>query len=1138
MTSSKLESFWQKLNKGPSILFLGQRHLWIETQSDPLLAQITNRFGGGDDTADYAQILRSSAYLDSDAALAWMSERARVLSTSAWLSRVADFAWNGVMSSAIDTIWMSAFRNEWRDVAPIYSDEYYPRNPRSRRELNCTYLFGSMNQVERDNQPPLQRLEFLRRQQVARNLAQRIPDMVTPLGILAIDAYDSDTDWFSISDFYAVLSNLSRGQVHYFGLDKAKLDSDPVLADLISAGTVVPHECSLDWALDQGSSRGLIGLGEQSEWHGGVRVVSIGDRSASMPRELWNRVRKSATILDEDILAEPPALSKEARYWEFRRFLFESGSRPLWSGLARGLAFRRDFEDVLERRVNARLRRGSFDGAPIIVHGQTGTGKTVALGALAYRIGIDRVFPTMFMERGVRQPTYPDIDQCCQWFEDQGAIAVLVVWDGMRSDSDYDDLQAYLASRGRKAVVVGSCYKIFEQRANLVAVPDQLSAREAEGFADFLRALDITITERHSRLLSSRDSHYLVALYRLLPPARPRITSGVIQELDMLESELIEAVDQVDIPQGQPTALAMAFLSAGLIDTSRVTDIYGPSQEAIGLKDITDLVETIMVPAQFGLSIPIELLARACGNSNLANLAQVIGGFDLIDSSEDLSGNIVVGSRHRLEASLIVRARVGGARAEAQIVGRIIEAMRPTNWPDENEELVFAIDLLQAVGPSGEERRRFAGAFLDLARTLKRVRESRGIQNPRLMLQEANLLREWVQDQSNRRSRPEGSRKLLEEAHAILSSALEMLSDEGRNRWLRVIVATELASLVGTLTVDSINAPDRGVSTISEEYGRLRNAVDTVRSLDSDAYRPVDILAWSTQRVAQAGALTAVERADAIVDLLDALDNLDQSSLEAQDRDRLMQRKYTAYRMLGNRELSAAMFEELRASGSASGFYIRALEIAGVRALNGVPGRLEVGRADLTRAWQYLEDHRREIAEDGRCMNQLFTYWFESRAGFGFFERERVALAFKHADWLYALGIVRDLRQLGSHRDIMLAYFEAICMFHLDLTGQCLQLFTEVESRSDVVRGMRRIQKFFLASDSEGRPVAFHGNVQSVAPDTRIGRVFVEEIGASIPFIPRDFRRPQVRRGDSLGEFHIAFSFLGLIADPTLRSRS
>ena len=224
--------------------------------------------------------------------------------------------------------------------------------------------------------------------------------------------------------------------------------------------------------------------------------------------------------------------------------------------------------------------------------------------------------------------------------------------------------------------------------------------------------------------------------------------------------------------------------------------------------------------------------------------------------------------------------------------------------------------------------------------------------------------------------------------------------------------------------------------------------------------------------------------------------------------------------------------------GSGTGFYIRALEIAGKRASNAGLARFDSSRDDMQMAWQYLQDHRREIARDVRCMNLLFTFWFESKVGFGFFEHERVALSFESADWVYALSLVRDLRQLGSHRDITLAYFEAICMFHLDFIGQCLRLFTEIESQSDVVRGMRRIQKFFVAATSDGSPVTFHGNVQNVASDTRIGRVFVEELSAGIPFIPREFRRPQVRRGDSLGEFHIAFNFLGLIADPTVRSRS
>jgi hypothetical protein len=33
-------------------------------------------------------------------------------------------------------------------------------------------------------------------------------------------------------------------------------------------------------------------------------------------------------------------------------------------------------------------------------------------------------------------------------------------------------------------------------------------------------------------------------------------------------------------------------------------------------------------------------------------------------------------------------------------------------------------------------------------------------------------------------------------------------------------------------------------------------------------------------------------------------------------------------------------------------------------------------------------------------------------------------------------------------------------------------------------------------------------------------------------FFPRDFGKPEIAPGDTLGEFHIGFNFLGPVADP------
>ena len=179
---ANVETFWQKLNNGPAILFLGQSYLGFETGKDPLIAEILGRFSGLETTRTLDMLWEATKDDDGEAVLAWISERCRRLAPPEWLTRVADFAWNGVLSSAIDPIWISAFRNDWRELAPIYDEDYFPRNPRSRRQLNCTFMFGSLNQTESKQRPPLSQLEYLRRQQTARNLAQRLPDVLTSAG--------------------------------------------------------------------------------------------------------------------------------------------------------------------------------------------------------------------------------------------------------------------------------------------------------------------------------------------------------------------------------------------------------------------------------------------------------------------------------------------------------------------------------------------------------------------------------------------------------------------------------------------------------------------------------------------------------------------------------------------------------------------------------------------------------------------------------------------------------------------------------------------------------------------------------------------------------------------------------------------
>ena len=698
---SDLQEFWDQLNKGPATLFLGQSYLQVETGSDPLLAEIKGRFGGVVTRPSYNLLLNGTANQSPDAAFTWMFERCRRLSPPEWIQSIAGFPWNSVFSSAIDPIWLQAFRNEWREVTPIYDDEYFPRDPRNRRDLHCTYLFGSLNQTEARFRPPLSQFEVLSRRQVARNLVQRLPDVLTPLGVLAIEGYRGDDDWLSLDDFFPILQTMGPAQAHLFSVDE-EMSNHPVVYELARTGKLVTHPEGLAWTLEQANSQGFVRLGTPSEWDESGRRVTLNHGPIFVPRELWNRVNNSATLMDDHIMSPPPVISNEAIYWEFRRFLFECGTRPLWSGFARGFAFRREFERVLHDRTLNQLEREASTDQPVVIHGQTGTGKTVALGSLAYTIATSRKYPVIFIERRTQRPVNSDIDECCRWLEDHGARATLIVWDGMVQEGDYRELQGYLASRGRKAVVVGSSYSLKESGSQLVEVPSQLSADEAQQFAEFLENLGIGISDRHREALDQRDPSYLVALYRHLAPTRPQITTGVVQELERLEQDLVASVNQLESANTPLGALASAFLDAGIINQSQLEEARLRPEAQISGAEVAELVDFVTVPGRFGINIPIELLARTWDQSNFTDLAQILRGFDLLHAFEDSAGRVVVGPRHSLEARLIVQARLGSVQNEASIVRRIVKAVRPSLWGiDESDEIGFVVELLRAVGPQG-----------------------------------------------------------------------------------------------------------------------------------------------------------------------------------------------------------------------------------------------------------------------------------------------------------------------------------------------------------------------------------------------------------------------------------------------------
>jgi hypothetical protein len=170
---------------------------------------------------------------------------------------------------------------------------------------------------------------------------------------------------------------------------------------------------------------------------------------------------------------------------------------------------------------------------------------------------------------------------------------------------------------------------------------------------------------------------------------------------------------------------------------------------------------------------------------------------------------------------------------------------------------------------------------------------------------------------------------------------------------------------------------------------------------------------------------------------------------------------------------------------------------------------------------------------DVRCLNLRFDLWWLLNSGERPFSDERECLPFDAGRWSSVVALLRPLERLDtSYRDAQLRFLSGLAQFHLGDFAAAFEIFEEVERQSEDVRGRRRIVRTYLSSTPTGQPVIYRGTVSSVSRDQRRGEVYVEDLRRRVTFIPSEFGARSLQRGDNLGDFHIAFNFLGIIADP------
>lgn len=1108
------------LRRGPSYLFVGQA--WLKTLGgqDLFLAQALKKFerpsapGSG-----YNALLQTTAGVNPQEAIAWLHDRSTYIPLPEPMETISEFPWSGVVTSAIDDVLARGLRKPWRDVQRVTTKTYQAADPRSRTKLHLWCLFGSVAAPDSEGWPPLTPLQRVIRKATATLLADAITDLITPLGVLCIEGYDPTTDWFTPEALYQALSTINPGQGHIFSANEDHR-KDQFLSALASEDKITFHEETLAQFLGDTAAIGWIQLGQtpaEAEFGHSIRANG---RSVVVPDQLFRQIQTTARLVTDLAFAPLKQQSRDVRYAEFRNFLYQSSHRPDWEGYAREFAFRRAFQPQLTQTLKKQIENLSLRSEPIILHGPTGSGKTVALGQLAFDVQKEGQYPVIFIDRHVRQVRKETVDAFCNWAEDQGAGAVIVIWDGMLDPRQYRELDHYLRSRGRRCVLFGTCYQTdanCQALAKGVPVSPLMSTEENQDFLKFLGSIDQDLPARFAKVSKADSESFLGNLYRYLPETRAAIHAGLGLEVAHAEDRLLQLRIPVEQSNSFGTSLGDLLTRVGLSGTPQA---FGPAVRPIGGEDASDirrLFGFIMVPGQFGLSCPFEILMRAVGRSPGGKLLPILERIDLFRITEDSEGNPLIGPRSPFEATLVNRRIMGGAKAEIDYASELLAQLRSSIITG-LREVDFGVDLLRFLGPNGPKPLYYGPHFARLAQCLTDLRANSGLRNVRLLLQESVLLREAAKLEND----PDVSRDLRNRAIEVCKEGLAMVEHRSNYRLMQTQLLVEFSATLGALA--------KAEQDVRLQYNFVEQAHEQAfraYGIDPTSHYPLDVIAWTADDLLRSENLPEEDRLRIIESVTHAFALAESEDWDSEARTQLDAKRVQLGDKVFGARLTQQAFDSLLARGSAAGIVLRAYRLA--EAPEGRKAPIEDRAHRASQALALMDSYPAVVRKDARALFLRFKLWWRKKTHTDFNEKERLAIPFSIQDWDECVGTLGDLLAFEEfHSNMTLRLIEAVAFFHRGEYRRGFDAFDQIESEQIFARN--RIIRRYLLSNERGIPRKFAGTVTQVR-ENQNGYIAVGGFPKGIPFIVRESGKTDVQTGDDFNDFRIAFNMRGPIVD-------
>ncbi|PKR56298.1 hypothetical protein [Thalassospira lohafexi] len=1063
----------------------------------------------------------------------WLNERFERRSPPIELTAISDAHFSAVFTSSIDPILRNLFETDGRQPETILVGDPPPPVTRSKLRPRLYYLYGMTGAGQ--FQPPISKLALrARHAQHATPMLNTLFDVATPLGIIVIDGLRSGSDWLNLSDLIGQLSMAPTQSVLWYGPDpEFEGDDAEFFSELVESGIILRDERSLGTAIAEAEA--LNGSAKLHSWNEpGIVSFADGQKLVTTP-SMRLSTESSASIIDDAWLDPLQPVNEAEQLEKFALFhSIPSSIRPLLNGVRRGFAIKRDFEDDLWKTVGKAIVNHANEKGAIVLSGQSGIGKSVALYRLASTIRSDRLAAVLFARDRVPQavevaPFLTEVDKLNQ-------VTVLIV-DALDAPKRYDALLESFRSRGHRIVIVGTSY-VSELAMNrhdgrLISVTPVLSPDERDAMVTLVQSngLDIDF-----KVQSANSEHALAYFFWMLPQSRARLARGLGLEARRTERTVRERGKEKRSAK-RLTDMAHAFLQAGyntkvpILQQAPTTDEESDSA--------VKLIDYIMVCSRLHRWVPINLVLRALLSKSLVShsgldtelIRDLFEGYDLFrwryhDNSDD---QLLVGARLQVEAQLICDQRIGGPVQESRKILELI-ASATRAGTEGGEEARFVADIVYALGPDGPLGTRYQDTYGEIAAALTSLRKDRGVRSARLMLQEATLRRHFIRNNSSKI--PDDDQwQLLDEAREAVEEALTDISSPKNS--LRAARRTidylwvERAATYGYLATTA-SKNKKPADLVWAHYLAAREAARNATGR-VDTYHPIDISLWIPIQILESKPNLGLEReAELRADIISSIDMVSEEELEFGQMEVFQRQRLRSAELLENETLSEEAFDALANAGSTVGYYFRAKSLAPQRnAMEAAVTNAQLNQAKA--ASDYLLQNSEYVFDDPRCLWLLLNCLWLWKTGEWLFRGLRQPLPFADTDRAQILDVLTDL-STASGKDLSpkFRYLHAVLNWLTGDEAGAIQKFRQLAQDTEYVEGKRVLRRNVI-TDDEKQPIAYSGIVERQIGDNRWS-VHVRELNRKIDLVEGRWIQ-NVSIGTEIKKFAIAFNYLGPIAD-------